>query len=256
MANGALHELIDNGFIHLNATAIRRLLDRSATSGRKGVYSLYGVLQDIKADVGLITRADSLEARGLAYDFEQIKREAYEKARASGANSYFVSRAGWADAEYWHGVMDELSGVTADKRGPSDAPNEGKLDWLLDELKKHGSDVQDWVDKFIAHASSPESRQTLPPEHQSLTLAKLWRAERVLLRVADFISRCFIDGASLGGVPIPQFDQFAFLEQPFADPAALDAMRHAWDQHCKETGACQGWNWDSPLISEADTWEG
>lgn len=258
-ANGPLHELIDDGYFILNATAMRRLLDKGAASGPRGVYSLYGLIRDIKTNARLLTRANVLKARNLEYDFEPMKQRAFEtarqEARARGSQGYFISKDGWAEAEYWHGAMDQLCGVTTNNRGAGDIPDETKLDWLLHELEEHGRNVQDWVDKFVAHAASPESRQTLHPEHQTLSLAKLWLSERVVVRIASFISRHFIDGMNLGGVPIPQFDQFASLDRPFIEPAGLEAMHRAWERHHQEIASCQNWAWDHALTTELDVWK-
>ena len=254
-ANGVLHELIDEGYITVNSTAIRRLIDRSATTGPRGVYSLHGLIRDIKANMKLITRSNILAARGLEYDFEPIRERAIEtarrEAREKGHQAFGISRDGWQMAEYWHNTMDKLCNVTSSNRDRYDSPEENKLRTLLEELEDRGRNVQDWVDKYVAHASSKESRQTLPLEHRSLSLAKLWLAERAVVRAANFISYSFVDGTNLGGVPIPQFDQFAHLDQPFVQTNALPAMHSEWAQHCAEI---QNWSWDSPLTDASDVW--
>jgi hypothetical protein len=258
-ANGALHELIDDGFFNLNAMAIRRLLDKGPSSGPKGVNSLYGLIKDVAAHAHLITRANVLEARGLEYDFQPIRQKALDDAwaerKARNTNASFISGEGWAEAESWHRFMDKLCGVTSDNRSPSDVPGRGKFQSLLDELERRGRTVRGWVDKFAAHAASPESIQTLDADHQALSLAKLWLAERVVVRVANFVALYVVDGVNLGGVAIPQFDQFAHLDRPFIEPAALEPMEKAWAAHAKDIRSCERWFWDRPLADESDVWD-
>jgi hypothetical protein len=255
LANSALHELLDNGYSISHAIAIRRLLDKSPTSGQKGVYSLYGLIRDVKDNVPLITRTNVITARGLPYDFEPVKylarQNAISAAASKGKTAYGVVRDGWFEAEYWHKVMDKLCGVTAESRTPDDVPDASKLDSLLSELAKRGQNVHDWVDKYVAHAASPESRETLDPKHRTISLASLWIAERVVIRVANFVSFSFVSGHNVAGVPIPQFDQFVHLDQPFVQSSAFSAMHKAWDQHCEEINSCEKWFWDRPL---SDTW--
>src|SRR5690348_8868605 len=45
-SNGALHELIDEGYFTMASISVRRLLDRGAPSGSRSVVSLYGLVRD------------------------------------------------------------------------------------------------------------------------------------------------------------------------------------------------------------------
>jgi hypothetical protein len=56
-ANGMLHELVDEGYFSLQAIGIRRLLDKSAISGPRGVFSLVGLITDIEDNAHLLTHA-------------------------------------------------------------------------------------------------------------------------------------------------------------------------------------------------------
>lgn len=79
-ANAPLYELIDLGFFVVQAAAIRRLLDKGAISGARGVYSLHGLIRDVIANVDILTRRNVLRVRDLEYDFEPIKSRAFETA--------------------------------------------------------------------------------------------------------------------------------------------------------------------------------
>jgi hypothetical protein len=215
-------------------------------------------VRDIGENLTLITRENVLAARGLEYDFEPIKQrareKAWEEARTKRSHGSFISRDRWAEAEHWHRIMDRLCGVDEAHRSPGDAPSQTKLDELGRELAVRGRNVQGWVDKFVAHAASPESRQTLERDQQDLSLAKVRLAERVIVRAANFVSHNFLEGTGLGGVPVPEFDQFLHVEKPFVVPSALQAMRQAWERHVVEFRSCEDWFWDGPLADVSDTW--
>ena len=49
-------------------------------------------------------------------------------------------------------------------------------------------------------------------------------------------------------IPIPQFDQFRYLDQAFAPTDALPAMERAWAEHTRDISACRNWSWRDPLI--------
>jgi hypothetical protein len=258
-ANGPLHRLIDEGYVTMHVAGVRRLVDTSPISGPRGVFSLFGLIRDIKDNLALLTRANTLAARGLEYDFGPIQDRAFETARieakAKGERAYGVSTTGWIEAEWWHEAMDRLSGVTPDNRSREDAPRIDKLEQLEWQLIEHGRSLKDYCDKYVAHAASPESRNSLKADHQSVSLAKLWLAERALVRVVGFVSLYIVNGSNFGGVPIPQFEHLAYLEEPFIQPAAMNAVKTEWDQHAKEIRSCDGWFWDQPLSTASDRWE-
>jgi hypothetical protein len=256
-ANASLHELIDEGYHTMHSAAVRRLLDKASVSGPRGVYSLHGLIRDIRDHASVLTRANVLRARGLEYDYEPIKtrarEEAWKRTKAVGGAT-FVSREGWAEAEYWHDRMDRMCAVTPLTRSAADSPSPSRFDKILDDLAIHVQNVTGFVDKYIAHASSPESRRSVTPERLATSLATLWIAERTIVRAANFVSKYVVEGVNVPGVPVPQFDQFEYLDEPFAQPSALDAMRAAWAQHAQEVHTCQGWFWDSPLVDQTDIW--
>jgi hypothetical protein len=118
---------------------------------------------------------------------------------------------------------------------------------LCNKLRDEGRKINNWVNKFVAHAASLESRRTIPAEECQVSLAMLWNAERCVFRVANFISYDFVDGTNIGGVPVQEDDQFEHLDQAFIAPPARKAMDNAWNEHCKEIQACKQWKWNEPL---------
>jgi hypothetical protein len=248
-----LHELIDDGYFIGNSTAIRRLLDAQTASGAGGVFSLVGLINEIGDCEDLFTRGNVLAARDLDYDYAPARFRAYAEAENKGTVA--ISPIGWFGSRYWHGVMDELCGVVPENRARSDSPNKGRMKTLAMELAEKGRSIREWTNKFIAHAASPESRKGILPQSQSVSLAKLWLAERMIVRSASFISAKFVTGENLAALANPWFDLFAFLNRPFVDPNAIGTMQREWEKHKREIHACKDWFWDQPLINERDNWE-
>jgi len=191
-ANGLLHDFIDQGYFTMHAAAIRRLLDKKLPSGDRGVYSLWGLIKDIKENSHLLTRANALEARNLEYNYEPIMERAREEARPRpaphGEPVASISRNDWFLPQYWHEQMDKLCSVNASRRSPDDVPPVAKFDGLWERISHECKGIKEYVDKHIAHAASPASMERLAPNHLSICLAKLWLAERVVVRVANFVS--------------------------------------------------------------------
>jgi hypothetical protein len=249
LANGSLHQLIDEGYVTRHAVAIRRLLD-----SRRGTNSLINLIRDIKRHARLLARGNMLEARGLVYDYEPIKEqrrlEAYQEAKEAGKNAYHFSGEGWAQAESWHLLCDDLCGRKPRTRKPSDQPSPQRFQQLIDDLTRAGRAVEEYVNNYIAHAAPPDRRESLLPEYRSLSLTTLWKAERAVVRVASFVSRCIVHGSDRGNVPIPQFDQFQYLDRPIVTHDALEPMHSAWKTHSDQIEQCRGWTWDLSLDDE------
>ena len=247
LANGSLHELLHEGYITIHTVLIRRLLDT-----RTRMNSLYKLIHDIENNATLLTRENMLKARGLEYNYELSKTAAIEEARAEAQEqsetAYMVSRAGWGDAECWHMLCDELCGTEERQRSKEDCPNKKQFTDLRNALTEEGRAAISYVNNYIAHAAPEDQRQALANDENKLTLEKLWSAERAIVRAASFISRCIIEGVHVGGVPIPQFDQFRYLDQAFAPTNARPAMERAWDEHTRDISACRNWSWREPLI--------
>jgi hypothetical protein len=141
-----------------------------------------------------------------------------------------------------------------ESRTPDDSPNSQRFAQLQKDLVTSAAGVKNWTDKFIAHASTLQSRETLDPQDRELSLAKIWSAECVIVRAAAFVSLNILDGSNYGGVPVPQFDQFEYLNQPFAATSTRQAMEDVWGEHSKKIHSCSDWFWDKPLIDPSDNW--
>ncbi len=88
--------------------------------------------------------------------------------------------------------------------------------------------VKTYVDKFIAHAAAPETREDLQTEEEAMTLERLEACYRTLYCVASFISGSLLWDSSLGGLPVPQFDHLKDIEKRWVSPRNVGKARETW----------------------------
>lgn len=237
--NGTLHSLIDESFFTAQMVSIRRLTDKSGLTGPKGVYSLIGLLDDLMKHWHLITRGHAFAADGRGYDVQRIKANEQEWCHiqeASGAASYRVPQhLDWAIQERRHREWDALAGVEADHRSPCDTLRPELLPHLKKRLLDACQDVGKHVDKFIAHAATPESREQVSSGAAAPTLGHLWDAHRAICQTANFVDVFLLTGTQHGFLAAPQFDQLKYLDRPLASVDTFVQLRHAWEGFDLET---------------------
>lgn len=240
LANGALHDLLHEGYVTMHCSAVRRLIDI-----RKDANSLVRLIEDIHKHSALLTRENMLAARDLSHADTHAQQ-------AQGALCIAV--------QCWHDLCDELCGVHPDKRQPTDCPKPKKFSDLINGVNTECIRIVRYTNHNIAHTPRKMvlkscSSDDNGPDDDGLSLAILWRAERVLVRAASFISRCVVTGTDIGGVATPQFDVFRCLNLPFVSKDALPILETEWEMHHSEIERCRGWSWDQELVSEEDAWE-
>jgi len=185
--NGMMHCLIDDGFFVSQAAAIRRLTDAYGMTGERGVYSLTGLLDDMKENCHLMTRENILAAEGLDYDPEVVKegyRQYCTEQRRAGKGTHFVP----ADLDYYrvedrHKTIDRLAGVDQANRSRDDCIRSEIFDHLRKKVDTICKTVIEYVNKYVAHAATPASRATVKVDGSSITLGHLWKAHRNVLQV-------------------------------------------------------------------------
>lgn len=184
----------------------------------------------------LISRSHIFAAEDLAYDYRalEVEHEAYIRARiVAGEQAYGVPRRlDWRRSERRHQQIDELANVTADKRSESDVVNSSVYDVLSRRLD---------VDKFIAHAATPESRSIVDADTTAITLGHLWEAIRTIVQISNFVSVYIFGGPNFGFLPIPQSDIFCYLDRPLTDRLSIPMLEEVWDGFDKELHAWALW---------------
>lgn len=249
--NGPIHSFIDNCHFRLQSLAIRRLMDTGTD-----VISLRRLLQDIKANASIVTRGSFFEAEGLTYDSnaakgvaEQDRRRRFEKAYSSsgGTGAYWLDsdlENAWRWSEEAHKDFDRFSGTTVSARSVSDSLRPEFIDALLSELDICKG-VYKYVNKMIAHASDPASRNRLAEKEISLSLARIEECEKAICRVTSFVSVHLVPGAQLTALAVPQFDQFQYIEKPWINEEDVSKLRALWAHFDQQTHEWTAPEWPS-----------
>ncbi len=239
--NRMIHYFINQSFFKTQLLSIRKLTDKDFDRIRKGkqytVYSLYNLIEDIKRNSAILTRKNILDAHNLPYD--------YKKARAD-----FDNNTDWTQgpvfepneighSEDIHRQIDSLTGITTDERRPDDLILDNILKQLDDKLV--GIDeLCKYVNKFIAHSATPESREVIPDEIKE-ALSKILNAHKIICETASFIGNKILFCGFGYVLPIPrygpfdQFDVFEYLDEPIASKETIDKVRQVWEKYRTET---------------------
>ena len=241
--NGMLHRLIDHGFFNTHMAAIRRLMDRSSLEGKKGVYSLVALLDDMKQNRELMTRKAIFEAEGRPYDYGPVRQRRLQygrQERKAGERVPHVPRhLWWRDHERRHQDIDRLSATSQDNRQPGDTVLKDVFSNLRRKAVSASEHVVTYVTKFIAHAASPESRADVRADEARITLHHLWKAHRSLCEVASFIAIVILGDSCPSFLPIPQYNHFKYIDRRLVDPSDVPKLQELWQSFERE---CHDWS--------------
>jgi len=232
--NGLVHRLIDHGFFNSQMAAVRRLMDTYPLEGRRGVYSLAALLDDMKQNRELMTRKAIFEAERLPYDYEPVRRrrlQYHRQKKEAGERVPHVPRhLWWEDSKRRHQDIDCLSGSSPDNRQPEDTVKEEVFKKLRSKGDLACKQVVTYVNKFIAHAASPDSRAYVEADEARMTLDPLWKAHRSLCKVTSFIAVVILGDSCPGFLPIPQYNHFKYIDRRLVDPRHLPQLQELWQR--------------------------
>ena len=245
--NGMLHRFMDRCFFDSQFLVIRRLTDTAYALGdpKKGIFSLVALLSDMKANISLMPRENLFSVEDLEYDYEAIQNRELEHAleqSKSGKNACWTSFKGSShDIRSRHEQIDALCGVGADQRKPSDTIRAEVFDCLIKRLEDASEDVNLRVNKYIAHAATPESREYVKVDEVSITLGRLWDAHEVICQIANFTDVYLLSRASHSFLPVPQYDHFEHIDKPLVSAEGVEVLSKAWHEFHKETDSWGSW---------------
>ncbi len=246
--NGMIHGFINESFFVSQATAIRRLADTYPISGKRSVFSLIGLLDDMAKHAHLMTRDHLFAVEGLPYDPEPVKEAFFEYSRervSKGERSFFVPKQlRYQDIDRRHETIDKLAGVDPSQRSRHDSIHLEVFVKLTKMVWDVCEDVARHVNKLIVHAASPEDRKPISLGELTITLGHLWDAHEVIYKVANFVSVYLLYGSSFGGLAIPQYNQFKYIERPLVKAENIQDLREEWQRYEKETRDWHSWGLD------------
>lgn len=239
--NGVVHRFIDKCFFETQSLAIRRLLDR-----RDDVISLCRLVEDMEKHCYLLTRKNILDAHGYPYEYEQekkrIKEEAYRNAPSGpiviSNQSYFIC----FESERVHNIIDFLSDVESAKRSPDDCVRPKIFEWLKQRISRC-DEIKTFVNKFLAHSATSESRSYLKPTELDVTLGQILEAHKIICENADFIGLNILCTGFGDFLAAPQFDQFVYFDKAWATEKTIKKLREFWSNYNMQTMNWNNWNW-------------
>jgi hypothetical protein len=195
-----------------------------------------------------MTRANLFAAEGLEYDIRAVRQhegEYREQELRKGKQVFFIPRELDSDRlQERHEQIDFLAGVTAAHRSPDDTVRVVVFDRLGEMVNVACSDLHEHVNKSVAHAATPESRQRANAQSASLTLNHLYMAQAAICKAAAFLDLYLLTGSDHSLLAIPQYDQFAHIDKPLVTTEGVPTLREAWEKYGAETADWTDWGID------------
>jgi hypothetical protein len=238
--NGALHSFIDRNYFQSQSAYIRRLTDTSSgLTGKKGVYSVVAIINDICSYLPELTREIFFKLRNMPYDYTEVENREREFILTQPLGKAFLvpSEFDWQSIVEAHQIFDRLSRKTPNNRNPNDVIAESVFKRLQKKLD-YCEEITTYVDKFIAHSATPESRSSKDVKKSAVTFKRLWEAHQIIFEVAEFLSVIlFSEGHMALAIENPTF--FEYWEKPLYEKGEIDLVRTSFEKYRKET---EGWN--------------
>jgi hypothetical protein len=179
--SGILAHMLDQGYVATQVLAIRRLLD-----GRRDVFSIRRLLDDIKKNRTTITRENFVAYDGTPYEPDGWQSlPPSDEARIWGIDAPGFSR--FLRSSERHKMFDKLSGAQPSNRSRRNIVRIeifDKLESWLDsaELEK----LVTLSHKFFAHAADAASRNTLT--YSGVSLKDIEAAQKAIISVERAIT--------------------------------------------------------------------
>ncbi|MCH7500834.1 MAG: hypothetical protein IH886_12640 [Nitrospinae bacterium] len=239
--NGPLSSLLDRGYVNLQSTAIRRLIDtyqdrspRKGTSEGRDVISLSRLLREFKEEDNhkLFTRENYVCSDGLPYDYAPLEEESLKKELSSAPRKgpFWGKIQPWQFSQMRHETFDKLSVKKPDNRSRGDLIKSEIFDRLTKELEVC-KDIKIFVDKYIAHSADPNNLIALNDDQRGVTLDRIEECHKNIWMVANCIYGEILGESVLGTFPTPQFDHLENLEKAWINKDEIEELQAFWDQH-------------------------
>lgn len=245
--NGPLHSFINQSFFKTQLLSIRNLTDKDFNRVQKDkpytVYSLYNLIEDIKKNGAILTRKNILAAYNLPYDYKKARADFDNNTDWTQGSVFEPNEIG--HSEDIHRQIDSVTGIMTDKRSPDDLIPDNIFKQFEDKQKEI-KELYEYVNKFIAHSATPDSRKAISDEIKE-ALGKILNAHKIICETASFIGNkilfCgFGDFLSISRYgPFDQFDVFEYLDEPIASKETIEKLKEFWEKYRIETNQWNNW---------------
>jgi hypothetical protein len=252
--NASFHSFLDRNFFQAQVGSIRRLTENSKfglTDSKRGIYSLYSLIDDINKRRLKLTRESFFKLRDIPYDYSllQHREKEFIAEQIKGGKKGFriPPEFNWGISAEAHATFDRLSGTLAENRKPQDVIAEKVFTRLLDKLNFCQKIIQ-YVNKYVAHSATPESRVHKNIESSQITLKQIWDAHQVIYEVSEFLSGVLYSQSHfpLAWKAPNLFDNW---DVPLVEHQDIDRLEVIYEQYWKVTdkwrleGVEDLWKW-------------
>lgn len=237
MACLSVHALLDKCYLESSIVAVRRLLDRHALDGTKGVHSLRSLVDDMRKHRDLFTRRNWFAVARLPMDagprtvrfnrwVQEMAGECTARILPTDLDTYPI--------ESLHSAVDQLCGVAATARTDDDTIRDEVFQRMHAQLD--GLEVLNLVaTKFLAHAATIESIEAGAAAELRAATIDVWKAHETFCRIVQLIDCYVLRQTSHGFLPIPTTDVLRHIEIPLASASQIAGLRDEWDTYRRET---------------------
>lgn len=241
--NISFHSFLDRNYFQAQAASIRRLADKSKYGliGAKSIYSLHSLIDDIGKRRAELTRESFFQLRHIPYDYSELQQREKEFI----AQQLIENRSGfrippefnWEVSAHAHATFDRLCGIQTQSRKPYDIVAEKVFLRLKDRLDLCQA-ITNYVDKYIAHSATPESRAVENVDSTKVTLKQIWDAHQIIYEVAEFLSGVLF---SEGHTPLAWKSPNLFdnWDVPLLESQDIDQLEVIYEQFREETNQWQ-----------------
>jgi hypothetical protein len=237
--NASFHSFLDRNFFQAQVGFIRRLVDKSysLTDIKRGIYSLYSLIDDIKKRRLDLTRGSFFKLRDIPYDYcnlqQREKEFIAEQVKGSTSGFSVPPEYNWEKSAEAHVTFDRLSGASVENRTPEDVIAQKVFTRLIDKLDTCQEVIQ-YVNKYVAHSATPESRSSKNIKSSQITLKHIWDAHQVIYEVSEYLSSILYSESHfpLAWKSPNLFDNW---NVPLLEHQDIDQLEDVYEQYWKET---------------------
>lgn len=232
-----LHGLLDTTFFESTLLRVRRLCDKNklkSVSNDYDVYSLVSILNDMICNSSLLTRENIFAVEKIEYDVENVRKKEEEYIKEQSKNKKrgcFIPTEYDADLIFErHSKLDLLCETTSKDRSPNDNINEAIFKDLIKMVNLETMVIKDYVDKKIAHASTPESE--LKRSIKSSSIFDIVNAVIKLMKIFNTIQYCILNkGTTLFKFAFESDDfLFEYFDEPLATIEYKSKLKSKWEE--------------------------
>ena len=223
--NGPVINMMDEGFVVSQVMAIRRLSDPNFYDPQKAVISLRRTIDDIGNNLDVFTRENYICFDGTKYE----------------GLSHHKDGINWIHWDRKQKNFDRLSGVSMQERSRKEKIDSKIISSLISKLNSC-KDLRTYANKFIAHTSDHPGKSKLTDRQKRITLNKLDEAYKAIIKCGSFLGAVVLYEHSLGGIPVPQYNQFMNLDKPVIRTKDISKLADYWRDREKEVNS-----WDHDI---------